>query len=135
MDFSSETAALNVSGRQDLNLRPLGPEGQDEPDAGVASGGTEWQAAEFSPGDDDAPVHRVAPSAPGVSQFGAPVVRAEARLLTVTEIAVRLGVCRATVYRLCDEGKLTHIRISGAIRVDDLDLEAFIGSQKLAPIS
>jgi excisionase family DNA binding protein len=38
--------------------------------------------------------------------------------LTVREVAERLRVCRATVYRMIDNGQLRAIRVSsGAIRV------------------
>ena len=38
--------------------------------------------------------------------------------LTVREVASRLRVCRATVYRMIDEGQLSAVRVSsGAIRV------------------
>lgn len=39
------------------------------------------------------------------------------RLLSVREVASRLGVCTSTVYKLCAEGRLAHVRISNAIRV------------------
>jgi excisionase family DNA binding protein len=40
------------------------------------------------------------------------------RLLTVREVADRLRVCRATVYRLVAEGRIAAVRVSsGAIRV------------------
>jgi len=39
------------------------------------------------------------------------------RLLTVREVAKRLRVCPSTVYKLCAEGKLAHVRVSNAIRV------------------
>jgi excisionase family DNA binding protein len=39
--------------------------------------------------------------------------------LTVREVAKRLRVCRATVYRMIDEGRLPAARVSsGAIRLD-----------------
>jgi excisionase family DNA binding protein len=48
-------------------------------------------------------------------------------LLTVKDVAKRLGVCKATVYRLCEEGKLGHVRVSNAVRVRPADLERFLG--------
>jgi excisionase family DNA binding protein len=51
-------------------------------------------------------------------------------LLTVRQVAQRLGVCAATVYRLCKIGDLPHIRIVDAIRVRPTDLNAFIASSR-----
>jgi len=50
--------------------------------------------------------------------------------LTVREVAAQLRVCIATVYRLCDEGQLPHVRVLHAIRVDPIDLAAFIGARR-----
>jgi excisionase family DNA binding protein len=47
-------------------------------------------------------------------------------LLTVRQVAERLGVCTATVYRLCDKGQLPHVRVLHAIRVAPADLAGFI---------
>jgi excisionase family DNA binding protein len=38
-------------------------------------------------------------------------------LLTVREVAALLRVSTRTVYKLCDEGHLAHVRIANAIRV------------------
>jgi excisionase family DNA binding protein len=38
-------------------------------------------------------------------------------LLTVRQVAERLGVSAATVYKLCKSGKLRHVRILNVIRV------------------
>jgi len=37
-----------------------------------------------------------------------------------------LGVCTATVYKLCDKGELRHVRVLHAIRVARSELDAFI---------
>jgi excisionase family DNA binding protein len=48
------------------------------------------------------------------------------RLLRVADVAERLGVCAATVYRLCETGVLPHVRIVNSIRVRSEDLRAFL---------
>jgi excisionase family DNA binding protein len=50
-------------------------------------------------------------------------------LLKVAEVAEALSVCRATVYALCERGELPHLRISNAIRVRRVDLEAFLAAR------
>lgn len=52
------------------------------------------------------------------------------RLLTVAEVADRLAVCYATVYRLCDRGELAHVRVLNAIRVSTADLATFVASRR-----
>jgi excisionase family DNA binding protein len=47
-------------------------------------------------------------------------------LLTVREVAGRLNVSTATVYKLANSGKLPHVRVANAIRVEPSDLVAFI---------
>jgi excisionase family DNA binding protein len=47
------------------------------------------------------------------------------RLLSVREAASRLGVCTSTVYKLCAEGKLRHVRVSNAIRISEAALLTF----------
>jgi len=53
------------------------------------------------------------------------------RLLTVKEVAEHLGVCTATVYRLCELGELPHVRIVDSIRIRPADLEAFAVSGRV----
>jgi excisionase family DNA binding protein len=53
-----------------------------------------------------------------------------APLLTVRQVAERLGVCTATVYLLVDRGELAHVRVSNAIRVAPGDLSAYIAMAK-----
>jgi excisionase family DNA binding protein len=49
-------------------------------------------------------------------------------LLTVKEVAEQLGVCTATVYRLCESGALPHVRIVQSIRIRPADLKAFLAA-------
>lgn len=45
------------------------------------------------------------------------------RLLTVTEVAERLRISPGTAYRHCASGVLPAIKLGGAIRVDEDDLQ------------
>jgi excisionase family DNA binding protein len=51
------------------------------------------------------------------------------RLLSVNEVARRLDVCSATVYKLCARGMLPHMRVLNAVRISPHDLEGFIASR------
>jgi excisionase family DNA binding protein len=55
------------------------------------------------------------------------------RLLRVAEVAEHLGVCNATVYRLCENGQLPHVWIVNAIRIRPDDLRAFLDRQTAGP--
>ena len=37
-------------------------------------------------------------------------------MLTVAEMAKRLRVCKATVYKLVEQGRLGHVRVGNSIR-------------------
>ena len=50
--------------------------------------------------------------------------------LTVREVATRLRLSTATVYRLCESSGLAHMRVSNAIRVAEGDLRAFLLRQR-----
>lgn len=54
-----------------------------------------------------------------------------AGLLSVREAAGQLGLCTATVYGLCADGAVPHIRILNAIRIAPADLEAFIEARRI----
>jgi len=47
----------------------------------------------------------------------------------VAEVAEQLGVCAATVYRLCESGALPHVRIVNSIRVRPADLDALLAAR------
>jgi excisionase family DNA binding protein len=52
------------------------------------------------------------------------------RALTVQQRLMALGICRATVYRICREGRLHHVRVSNSIRVPERALETFLRSSE-----
>ncbi len=51
-------------------------------------------------------------------------------LLSVREVARRLKVSSAIVYRLCEHGDLQHFRISNAIRIAPSDIDAFLSQNR-----
>ena len=59
-----------------------------------------------------------------------PFVDRQEHFLSVREVAGCLGVSTALVYRLCDLGELTHVRVSNAIRVHVADLAAYLRSNR-----
>jgi excisionase family DNA binding protein len=106
-----------------LNLRPPGPERVEAESQGVSSVGTVSQPPEIPGRAEPAASDIVAESRYVAMPFGAPVVREvppdpgpHERLLTVREVANRLGVCPALVYKLCQRNLLRSLRIGGAIR-------------------
>ena len=52
-----------------------------------------------------------------------PYFRANGRLLTVSDVAKRLGVCAATVYKLCATGALQHL--PGCLRTEDSEYKGY----------
>lgn len=52
------------------------------------------------------------------------------RLLTAREVAAYLRVSTRTVYTLCEQGRLAHVRILNAIRVEPAALAAFVGKRR-----
>ena len=78
---------------------------------------------------DSAPAdfHSVASDTRLCSPFAAPVLQG---FLTVREVAARLSVSTATVYKLCARGELAYVRILGAIRVAPDDLGALVARRR-----
>jgi len=51
------------------------------------------------------------------------------RLMTVRDVAARLGVCTALVYRLCQRNELMTLRIGGALRFHREAAESFLAGR------
>jgi excisionase family DNA binding protein len=75
--------------------------------------------------DDDAPSQRTPPEARFSKDFASPLLPDFSPSLTVKEVAARLRVCTATIYRLCTTGELPHLRVGATIRIREEDLRAF----------
>ena len=111
--------------RERSDPRPSGPERALEESHGVSSAGTASQPPEI-PGDAEmARSDGVAERGSVETPFGAPVVRElppdpgpHERLLTVRDVASRLGVSSALVYKLCQRNLLRTLRIGGALRFE-----------------
>jgi excisionase family DNA binding protein len=120
-EIPSKISGLDVSGRQDLNLRPLGPEGATPGSDTVGSGPAASDVPQTTGGrrsrrSDTDPFRRSGLTASVT--FQSQRTLGTCRPLTVAEVAEQLRVCRATVYRLVAEGRIQAVRISsGAIRV------------------
>jgi excisionase family DNA binding protein len=71
-------------------------------------------------------VTRLLPATPGLAATTVP-------LLTVREVAERLGVSRAKVYKLCEKGTLPHIQLANVIRFDPAVLDAFLAGAPRPP--
>lgn len=69
---------------------------------------------------------QLGPKIPGRSARLRVVGGGRESLLSVGEVAERLGVSRATVYALVERGELAHVRVSNAIRVAPADLAAYL---------
>ena len=120
---------------QDSNLWPLAPEGGSE--SSTTSGGV--QPVEETGGEPIAKGTDGRPGRPWTLPHGtlmgpSPRLRAvevgAGRLLSVREVAARLGVSTAIVYRFYELGELAHVRISNTYRVRPSELERFITERR-----
>jgi excisionase family DNA binding protein len=107
------------SGRQDLNLRPLGPESAQS-QSHVSRPYTLASYPMDSTGrEEHATSHSGAPVSSRTTPFAAPVLRPDPHRewMTPREVAALLKVGRATVYKLVAAVKLEHVRVGMAIRI------------------
>jgi excisionase family DNA binding protein len=51
-------------------------------------------------------------------------------LLSIGDVAERVGVCRATVYRMVWRGDIPHIRVGAAIRIHPADLDRLLARRR-----
>lgn len=120
------------SGREDSNLRPSAPKSGHLVSHGLAANRKPSKTLESGVGARGSAspalgafsrnlATRPLPKLAGSSPTGLSLV------LTVREVADRLKVSTATIYKLCEVGKLDHFRVSSnAIRIELRALERFI---------
>lgn len=137
LDFSSETGPFKWSGRLDLNQRPLAPQALQGVSHGVTPGSTASQAPATIGEPDRRPPSATTENAPirashvaTVSQAPAALPALPEQLLTVRDVATRLGVCPATVYKLATTGRLTTIRVGESIRCHPRDLAEYLEANR-----
>jgi excisionase family DNA binding protein len=56
------------------------------------------------------------------------------RLLTLDEVAELLRVSKTSIYRLVERRTLRFYRVSGLLRFDHADIEAFLGAGRVEPV-
>ena len=133
--FLESNRRLTLSGRQDLNLRPLGPELRKMVVDGVSRRGSSKQPLDKTQRETGSTLDAVASIAHRLQFLGAPVVRGFSRklngrgFLTVAEVAKVLGLSRATVYRLCKEGVIPSVKFLNSIRVQSEQLDAALRTE------
>jgi len=66
-----------------------------------------------------------APIAGFSKNFASPLLPDFSASLSVKEVASRLRVCTATIYRLCAAGELRHFRVGASIRIREDDLAGY----------
>jgi excisionase family DNA binding protein len=122
---------------QDLNLRPSGYEQPQGTSQTVITSHNPSQSLQDGH-EDLADSVQALPTLP--RDFGPPVVRTPTAgpigigsLLTVKQVAARLGVSAATVYGLCERRELHHVRVANAIRVSPDAVEAFLRMMAAPP--
>jgi excisionase family DNA binding protein len=58
------------------------------------------------------------------------LLQASSPLLTVKEVAGRLGLKPVSVYKLCSTGALPFIRLGGAIRMAEADVAQLVAARR-----
>jgi excisionase family DNA binding protein len=166
-------AGLELSGREDLNLRPFGPESGPEHADNVLSVDKSAQSLHAEGSGESSPSQdlggfskdfatRLLPESSatdarggaeagggGAGPQGGAGARPRAstaatlgdlqmlwggrdRLLRVAEVAEQLAVGAWAVYKLCEDGDLSHVRINNSIRVRPADLAEFVTASRKA---
>ena len=126
--------------RQDSNLRPTAPETENVVLSSTCTLLQTFASREVSRNPRVHPSQRFAPFS---DPFAAPVLQENGpgrrgltviqggrdRLLSVREVAGRMGLCRATVYEILEKGQLPHVRIAPA------DFEVFLAARRAKGMS
>ena len=94
-------------------------------ESGIAGVNKASQAVVTTRSADDAPFQRNPPEATFSKNFASPSLPDFSTSLTVKEVAARLQVCTAKVYRLCTTSELRHFRVGASIRIREEELRAF----------
>jgi excisionase family DNA binding protein len=113
---------MDWNGKRESNPRPSAWEKVAGPVTEVTSGSQAVADPRLQPA---ASIQRVSSKAAFSKDFASPLLPDFSSSLTVKEVAARLHVCTATVYRLCAADDLRHFRVGAAIRIREEDLAAY----------
>ncbi len=64
---------------------------------------------------------------------GSAAPQSSTKLLTIRDAAARLGLSRATVYKLCEHGALPHVRLSNTLRFEPDVLATYLAAAPHGP--
>ena len=56
-------------------------------------------------------------------------------LLTVEEVAKRLGLKKSTIYKYTSARKIPFVKLASSVRIKESDLERWVDEQRIVPIS
>jgi excisionase family DNA binding protein len=108
-----------------MAARSVGPDSTQLQDVGTIEGESDSELQTVGPRGSDSRILVPILAPENRTNWGA-----GERLLSVKEVAGYLGVTTATVYGLCGEGRLAHVRILNVIRVAPGDLDAFLTTRR-----
>ena len=123
-----------------MNLRPLGPERQPGHfDRGtawhhVASPRQHWGCRSSNPLNGTAAKPCEAGFVPQVSHDFRARLLLPGQLLTVRQAAERLNISTASLYKLCAQNQVAHVRVGNTIRFNPADVSILVGVKRTTTI-
>jgi excisionase family DNA binding protein len=126
-ESANDVSDLLRSGREDSNLRHSAPKALSGESQRLTSVSNDSESFESDPEFQSQDRRRNETFAGDLLR---PYYGGESRMLGVRDVAERLRVCTATVYKLCASGALEHVRVLNSIRVNEGALRTFVEQRR-----